>query len=336
MDALQRAEVLEELAQGSMFDQGEDLPLFSGTPITVNVKPFEDEPQDKQDKFAECPICFDTHTVKISGKIRACWCAGSQDEQTRAQLLAGTSRQLTRVQRNNPNAYPKDEGDIEKILREAAAVEPIAARIERYGPETLSTVDLLTFLLGEQTSVLASRLLGEFQGLRHLYRASLGQLARIKGMTPRRAAIVQCALALSSRRFNDAPGEQAPIIKSPADAAEIFGEQMRGLDQEEMHVLLIDTKNRVLAHKAVYRGSVNTTLIRVTELFKEAVRIAATALIIAHNHPSGDPTPSTEDVTVTCEIVKAGKLLDIDVLEHLVIGDGQRFVSMKERGLGFG
>ncbi len=103
-----------------------------------------------------------------------------------------------------------------------------------------------------------------------------------------------------------------------------------------MRVVLLDTKNSVIDTQTVYMGSVNTTVIRVGELMRAAVRANATAVIVAHNHPSGDCTPSPEDVAVTTEIVKAGKLLDIDVLDHLVIGAGTKFVSLKERGLGFG
>jgi len=131
-----------------------------------------------------------------------------------------------------------------------------------------------------------------------------------------------------------APGER-PVVKSPADAVTLLSD-MSVMEQEVMRTLLLDTKNHVLGIPTVYSGSVNTTVIRVAELFKEAVRQNCAAIIVAHNHPSGDPTPSPEDVAVTGEIVKAGKILDIDVLDHVVIGAGQKFVSLKERGLGFG
>ena len=110
---------------------------------------------------------------------------------------------------------------------------------------------------------------------------------------------------------------------------------MSALEQEELRVILLDTRNKVLHIESVYRGSVNTSQVRVGELFKSAVRRNAASLVVVHNHPSGDPTPSPDDVAVTRAIVAAGKLLDIEVLDHLVIGQGQ-FVSLKERGLGFG
>jgi len=111
--------------------------------------------------------------------------------------------------------------------------------------------------------------------------------------------------------------------------------EMGLLEQEHLRTLLLDTKHHVLASPTVYQGNVNTSVIRVGEVFREAVRQNCAAIIVAHNHPSGDPTPSVDDIRVTEQVVQAGKLLDIEVLDHLVIGR-QRYVSMKERGLGFG
>jgi DNA repair protein RadC len=111
--------------------------------------------------------------------------------------------------------------------------------------------------------------------------------------------------------------------------------EMGNLEQEHLRTVLLDTKNRVLSSHTVYIGNVNSSIIRVSEVFREAIRENATALIVAHNHPSGDPSPSPEDIRVTRSIVEAGDLLGIEVLDHLIIGH-QRFISLKERGLGFG
>lgn len=127
------------------------------------------------------------------------------------------------------------------------------------------------------------------------------------------------------------PAEQ---IRSPADVAGILMVQMGHLDQEELRTVLLDTKNRVQDIVTIYRGSVNTAMIRAGEVYKPAVKRNSTALIIAHNHPSNDPTPSPEDVLVTKQIVEAGTILDIECLDHLVICQS-RWVSMRERGLGF-
>ena len=128
--------------------------------------------------------------------------------------------------------------------------------------------------------------------------------------------------------------EERPQIRTPADAANLVLTEMGLLEQEHLRVMLLDTKNCVLETPTIYVGSLNTSLIRVGELFREAIRANCASLIVLHNHPSGDPTPSPEDVAVTRQIVEAGKLLDVEVLDHLIIGR-QRFVSLKERGLGF-
>jgi hypothetical protein len=125
-----------------------------------------------------------------------------------------------------------------------------------------------------------------------------------------------------------------PQIRSPVDAATLLMVEMGHLDQEHFRTILLDTKNRVLAMPTVYQGSVNAAMVRISEVFKAAIQQNAPALIICHNHPSGDPTPSPEDVAVTRKIIEAGALLDIDVLDHLVIGHG-RFVSLRERGVAF-
>lgn len=154
-------------------------------------------------------------------------------------------------------------------------------------------------------------------------------------MSRMRLARLRAALELGRRMLTE-PLQERPLVRSPSDVADLLIPEMGGLEHEEMRVVLLNTKNRILGMPLVYQGSVNTTVIRVAELFRDAVRQNASALIVAHNHPSGDPTPSPEDIAVTTEIVKSGKLLDIDVLDHLVIGaPPMRFTSLKERGLGF-
>ena len=128
--------------------------------------------------------------------------------------------------------------------------------------------------------------------------------------------------------------EERPAINSPADAAALVQYEMSALEQEHLRVILLDRRNRVLETIEIYKGSVNSSQVRVGEIFKEAIRKNASALIVIHNHPSGDPTPSPDDVAVTRAIVQAGKLLDVEVLDHMVIGQG-KWVSLKERGLGF-
>jgi DNA repair protein RadC len=123
-------------------------------------------------------------------------------------------------------------------------------------------------------------------------------------------------------------------IRSPRDAALLFMLEMAHLDQEEIRTMMLNTRNQVLGVVTVYKGSLNTSAIRVGEIYKEALRRNAASIIMAHNHPSGEPDPSPEDILVTRQIVEAGRLLDVECLDHLVIGQG-RYVSLRERGLGF-
>jgi DNA repair protein RadC len=211
-------------------------------------------------------------------------------------------------------------------------------RLQYYGPTALSNAELLAILLrvgmpGENVVALSTRLLTQFGGLAGLARASFGELATIKGLGTAKTAQLKAAIELGRRLLVTSP-DARPQITSPLDVANLLMLEMGSLEQEHLRTLLLDTKNRVLASPTVYVGNVNSSIIRVSEIFRDAVRENATAIIVAHNHPSGDPTPSPEDVQVTRTIVEAGSLLGIDVLDHLVIGH-QRFVSLKERGLGF-
>jgi DNA repair protein RadC len=128
--------------------------------------------------------------------------------------------------------------------------------------------------------------------------------------------------------------QERPQVRTPTDIANLLMLEMSLLEQEHLRVVMLDVKNFVGRIHTVYAGSLNTAVVRIAEVFREPIRANSASIIIVHNHPSGDPTPSPEDVRVTEMIVEAGKLLDIDVLDHLVIGRN-RFVSLKERGLGF-
>jgi DNA repair protein RadC len=131
------------------------------------------------------------------------------------------------------------------------------------------------------------------------------------------------------------PVAERPSINSPADAAELVKPFIGVLDHEELWVIILDRRNKIMQFVKLYQGSVSASQVRVGEVFRQAIIEQASAIIIAHNHPSGDPTPSPDDVAVTRAIVQAGKLLDIEVLDHIVVSQ-DRFISLKERGLGFG
>ena len=235
---------------------------------------------------------------------------------------------------------PADETQVEynPMIRDLPQSERPRERLIHYGSGALSTSELLAILLrvgvkGENVINLATRLLSEYDGLSGLAKASFSELEKIKGVGSAKVTQIKAAFELGRRMLVESP-EERPQIRSPADAANLLMMEMSLLDQEHLKLLLLDTKNRVLKMPTVYIGNLNTSVIRVGELFRYALRDNCAAIIVAHNHPSGDPTPSPEDVRVTERIVKAGNLLDIDVLDHIIIGK-QRFVSLKERGLGF-
>jgi DNA repair protein RadC len=211
-------------------------------------------------------------------------------------------------------------------------------RLASLGAQALSNAELIAILLrvgvpGENAVQVGHRLLQTFHGIKGLHRAPMVELCEQHGIGEAKAAQIKAAIELGRRLNVEAP-EERPAINSPADAAALVQYEMSALEQEHLRVLLLDRRNRVLEVTEIYRGSVSSSQVRVGEVFKEAVRKNASAIIVVHNHPSGDPTPSPDDVAVTRAILQAGKLLDIDVLDHLVIGLG-RWVSLKERGLGF-
>src|SRR5512137_1345658 len=212
-------------------------------------------------------------------------------------------------------------------------------RLQSLGPQALSNAELIAILLrvgvtGENAVQVGQRLLQAFNGLGGLHRAPIEELCAQHGIGEAKAAQIKAAIELGRRLTLESP-EERPSINSPADAAGLLQYEMSALEQEHLRVILLDRRNRVMETVEVYKGSVNSSQIRIGEVFKEAVRKNASALIVIHNHPSGDPTPSPDDVAVTRALVQAGKLLDVDVLDHIVIGQG-RWVSLKERGLGFG
>ena len=211
-------------------------------------------------------------------------------------------------------------------------------RLAALGPQALTNAELIAILLrvgvkGENAVTVGQRLLKKFGGLSGLHRAPFTELKKQHGIGEAKASQIKAAIELGRRLTLESP-EERPIINSPADAAALVTYEMSALEQEHLRVILLDRRNRVLETVEIYKGSVNSSQVRVGEIFKEAIRKNASALIVIHNHPSGDPTPSPDDVAVTRAIVQAGKLMDVDVLDHMVIGQG-RWVSLKERGLGF-
>ncbi len=230
------------------------------------------------------------------------------------------------------------EVEYRPMIRDLPAGERPRERLRDRGARALSNVELLAILLRTGTAAenvlgLATRLLSQHHGLDGLARAGFQELAGEYGVGEAKAAQLQAAIELG-KRLSVAPESQRASVRSPQDVADPLMAEMALLDQEHFRVVVLNTKNEVMATPTVFVGSVNATTVRTAEVFREAVRQNCPAVIVVHNHPSGDPTPSDEDVVVTRELVAAGKALDIDVLDHVVIGR-HTFASLKEQGTGF-
>jgi DNA repair protein RadC len=222
-------------------------------------------------------------------------------------------------------------------MHEMPSQERPRERLAQYGEQALSTSELLSITLktgnkDESAFHLAQRMIATFDGLPGIARASIPELMRLKGIGFAKAVEIKAALEIGRRLLAVQPDERTRIT-SPADAANLLMAEMMGYEQEHFVAIVLNTRSQVLAMPTIYKGTVNSMTIRTAEVFRPCVQVNASALIIAHNHPSGDPSPSPEDVRTTQTLVKAGQQLDIELLDHLVIGHN-RYVSLKERGLG--
>jgi len=230
------------------------------------------------------------------------------------------------LQVNTPYDQPK--------LKSMPLREQPAYRVTQ-NAQACNLTELMAAVIGGVKQIeIAQDLMTHFNNdIRRLYQAHPAELAKVKGINQATAVRIKAALNLGLRL--NIPNEERPTINSPADAAALVQFEMSLLEKEHLRVLLLDQRNHVLEIVEVYVGSVNSSQVRIAEIFKPAIARMAPAIIVVHSHPSGDPSPSPDDVAVTRAIVQAGKLLDISCLDHLVIGHGNKWVSLKERGLGF-
>ncbi len=223
-------------------------------------------------------------------------------------------------------------------LRELPAAERPRERLAMRGPAGLTSSELIAIVwgsgaAGRSATELADEALARHDGLTGLARASDLELERIPGVGPVRAGQLTAAFELGRRLLADWPAARW-TVRSPRDVADRLVLQMGRLEREELRVVLLNTKNVVLRIATVYQGNVSSSLVRVGELYRDAVRLNATGVVLVHNHPSGDPTPSPEDLHLTAEALAAGRLLDIQLLDHLVIGH-DAWVSLRDRGIAF-
>jgi DNA repair protein RadC len=226
-----------------------------------------------------------------------------------------------------------------RAIREVPLAERPRERLATRGVGGLTSAELIGLVWGSGTRGrsavdLAADALARHDGLGGLARATDVELATVPGVGVARAAQLVAAFELGRRLLADWPTARW-TIRGPADVAERLILQMGRLEREELRVVMLDTKNHVLRVATVYQGNVSASLVRVGELFRDAVRLNAAGIILVHNHPSGDPTPSPDDLHLTAEALAAGRLLDIALLDHLVIGH-DAYVSLRDRGVAFG
>lgn len=223
-------------------------------------------------------------------------------------------------------------------IREWPALERPRERLHSAGAGALASRELLAILIGsgrEGASAvdIAGRLLQSRGGsLRRLAAAAPAELAEVEGIGPAVAARISAALELGRRLAREGPMERARI-RGPRDVYELCAPTLRDLAQEEFRVLLLNTQHAVMREIPVTRGTLDASIVHPREVFRAAITEAAAAMVLVHNHPSGDPTPSPEDRDVTRQLAEAGRLVGIPVLDHVVVGDG-RYVSFVEAGLG--
>jgi DNA repair protein RadC len=210
-------------------------------------------------------------------------------------------------------------------------------RLFKLGSEALSAQEILALILGrgikgESVMLTSQKLLSRFGNLKGVTDASVEELTQTKGIGPAKAAQIKAALELSKRLETDVGEKPQPVLKSPEDVAALMRGKLKGKKKEHFWVLCLDTRNRLINYKPVSIGSLDTSIVHPREVFKEAVSSSAASVIFVHNHPSGDPEPSKEDIELTKRLVKAGEIIGIDVLDHIVVCD-KNYLSLKAKNL---
>jgi DNA repair protein RadC len=220
-------------------------------------------------------------------------------------------------------------------LRDVPIEDRPRERMQQYGASALSLAELLAILLrtgtyAESAVHLAQRVLKEAGGLRNLVDMSTEQMTSIKGIGNAKALQIQASIELG-RRLAKAALPEATTIRSPEDIADYMMEDLRYLQKEHFICIFLNTKNHIIGQETLSIGSLNATIVHPREVFRAAIQRSAASIICVHNHPSGDPTPSPEDIAMTERLMEAGNLIGIEVLDHIIIGD-QTHVSLKQRG----
>jgi DNA repair protein RadC len=210
-------------------------------------------------------------------------------------------------------------------------------RLQKLGVEVLSAQEVLAVILGrgvagESVMVTAHRLLSQFGGLKGIADASVEELSEVKGIGLAKAAQIKAAFELSNRLESYAEAGDKPVAKTPEDVVSLVRARLKGKKKEFFLALLLDTRNQLIKVAEIAIGSLDTSIVHPREVFKEAISASAAAVIFVHNHPSGDPEASEDDIKLTKRLAEAGELVGIEVLDHIIIGD-RRFFSLKREGL---
>jgi DNA repair protein RadC len=227
--------------------------------------------------------------------------------------------------------------DVKKkmMIRDVHIADRPRERLIRQGAGSLSNQELIAILLRtgtkeESVLMLANRILKSFDKIQDFKEATVEEMTAVKGVGQAKAVQILAAVELGKRIYRK-HSEGRYVIKSPEDAAAYLMTDMSSLVQEHFVVLFLNVKNEVLHKQTIFIGSLNSSIVHPREIFREAVKRSAASIICAHNHPSGNPTPSPEDIEVTDRLVEAGSIIGIELLDHLIIGD-HRFISLKEKG----
>ena len=211
-------------------------------------------------------------------------------------------------------------------------------RLQKFGAEALSTQEILALILGrgiagESVTVTAQRLLSQFGNVKGIGGASLEELTQVKGIGLAKASQIKAALELANRLETSAePDKNLPVVKTPDEVVNLIKGRLKDKKKEHFLAILLDTRSQLIKVAPISVGSLDSSIVHPREVFKEALSASAASVIFVHNHPSGDPAPSADDIKLTKRLVQAGEIMGIEVLDHVIIGN-KRFLSLKREGL---
>ncbi len=282
------------------------------------------------------PAAVETPPNPSSRAIPRLWAPTDAPLLDAVSVPAAAPRKTKSAPKPKPAAETVVRDRYSPAMKELPAEERPRERLHAYGAQALTTAELIAILIrtgnAQRSAVsLGEFLLAEFGSIKGVATASTEHLAAVKGLGMAKAAQIKAAIEFGNRLslFTE---EGRPAIGGPRDVSNLLMPDLRYQKKEHLKSLLLDTKNRVLAIKTVSIGDLSSSIVHPREVYKDAVLASAASIIVAHNHPSGDPTPSAEDVAVTKRLIQSGEIMGIDLLDHIVLGDGT-FVSLKERGL---